>query len=232
MGGRIVVLKIGGSLLYDEGLRLKTKTIKGIVDSSLKFVREGNDLGIVVGGGKLSRLVIEEARRFGLPEAICDQIGISISRINAKIIAHLLGEVSCKKVPESWDEFLEFLNKGKVLVLGGMNPGQSTNAVAAIMAEMMGAELLVNLSDVGGIYDRDPKDPNAKLLDRISSSDLMEMLVEKESKAGSYELFDLVALKILMRSKIPMIFTDGRDKGKVYLALKGREVGTLVYHDE
>ncbi|MHA1596439.1 MAG: UMP kinase [Candidatus Asgardarchaeia archaeon] len=228
---KTVVLKMGGSLLYDDEFKLKVRTIRGVVDSSLRFVKEGNNLGIVVGGGKLSRLAIGEARRFGLPEAICDQIGILVSRINAKVIAHLLGDVSCKKIPENWDEVLGSLDEGKVLVLGGMSPGQSTNAVAAIMAEIMGADLLVNLSDVEGIYDRDPKDPNAKLLDKISSEDLMEMIVEKGSKAGSYELFDLVALKILMRSNIPMVFVDGRDERKVYLALKGEKVGTFVYHD-
>ena len=55
-----------------------------------------------------------------------------------------------------------------------------------------------------GIYDSDPKtNRDAKLFKKITVKECMEILGNESSMAGTYELIDIVALKVIERSKIP-----------------------------
>ena len=83
-----------------------------------------------------------------------------------------------------------------------MHPGQSTNGTAALIAEKINAEKFLNATDVDGVYDMDPnKYKKAKKFKRIEMKKLRNMLVQEDSIAGSYDLMDIVALKIIERSK-------------------------------
>ncbi|MEM1832129.1 MAG: UMP kinase, partial [Desulfurococcaceae archaeon] len=119
----------------------------------------------------------------------------------------------------------------KVVVLGGLQPGQSTNAVAAIVAEMINADLILNATDVDGIYDSNPKkNPQAKLLKEVHIKELEEMLSDKEL-AGYYELFDRVGLNIVKRSKIPLVFLSVYNTENIRRAINGEEfVGTRIIY--
>src|SRR2546428_8801161 len=87
--------------------------------------------------------------------------------------------------------------------MGGLQPGQSTNAVATLAAEITRAKVLVNATDVDGVYTEDPKkNPRAKLLRTIHVGKLLELAMAGRVFAGRYELLDPLSVKILERSKI------------------------------
>ena len=59
--------------------------------------------------------------------------------------------------------------EGKVVVMGGLKPGITTDTVAALVAERVDAELLVKGTDQNGVYDKDPrKHSDAVKLDSLS----------------------------------------------------------------
>ena len=65
--------------------------------------------------------------------------------------------------------------------MGGLQPGHSTNAVAAIAAETIKANLFLNATDVDGVYTADPsKDPTAKRLEEVNVNHLAEILSKNE----------------------------------------------------
>jgi uridylate kinase len=122
------------------------------------------------------------------------------------------------------------VNSGKIVVLGGFNPGQSTNAVASIVAEKTRAKMLVNATDVDAVYSKDPRRyRSARRLAKVSVEELGRLLWDKDAAAGTYELMDPVALKILMRSRIPAIITKC-DKVSIIKAVRKGRGGTLVTH--
>jgi uridylate kinase len=93
---------------------------------------------------------------------------------------------------------------GKIVITGGLHPGQSTNATSALIAEIVRASKFLNATDVDGIYDSDPNiTSNAKLLKKITVQQCMRLLENESSMAGTYDLMDIVALKVIERSKIP-----------------------------
>ena len=132
-------------------------------------------------------------------------------------------------IPTHLSELNHLVGTGKVVVLGGLQPGQSTNAVAALAAEITRADFLVNATDVSGVYTADPKkDPKAKLLRSVSIEKLLNWAFAGDVYAGKYELLDPVALKIMQRAKIPTRFVSLEDPSNITSAFRGRDIGTLV----
>lgn len=158
---------------------------------------------VITGGGSIARLYINFARKLGLDEASLDLLGIAISRTNAKLLIASLGNYAYPDVPQSLDDVGRFVESNKIIVSGGLHPGQSTNATSALIAEKTGASEFINATDVNGIYDSDPrKNNNAHLFDKIQVNKLLNMLLNESSMAGEYDLLDIVALKVIERSKI------------------------------
>lgn len=158
---------------------------------------------VIAGGGSIARLYINFARKLGLDEASLDLLGIAISRLNAKLLIASLGNYAYPDVPMSLDDIGRFVESNKIIVSGGLHPGQSTNATSALIAEKTGASEFINATDVNGIYDSDPrKNNNAQLFEKIEVNKLLNMLLKESSMAGEYDLLDIVALKVIERSKI------------------------------
>lgn len=219
------VLKLGGFAFPGESGKL-------LVEDYVKLLRElvgEYHLVVVTGGGSTARTYIKAARDMDVPESLCDEIGILVSRLNARLLVDGLGEYAFPEIPVSIGELKHYFASGKIVAMGGLTPGHSTNAVAAIAAETVGAELFVNATDVEGVFTSDPsKDQKARKLDEVSISKLTELLSKGDITAGAYELMDPLALRIIARSKIPTIILDGRATSNVTRALRNEPVGTRV----
>ena len=188
-------------------------------------------LVIVTGGGEVARAYIRAGREMDVSESLCDQLGILASRLNAQLLADGLGEYAFPEIPVTIGELKHYYASGKIVTMGGLTPGHSTNAVAAIAAETVGAELFVNATDVDGVYSNDPeKDKNAKKLDQVTVAELAAILSRTEMMAGSYDLMDPLALRILARSNVTTVVVDGRKPNNVSLAMKNEMVGTRIVH--
>jgi uridylate kinase len=167
----------------------------------------------------------------GVPESLCDHFGILVSRLNARLLVDGLSEYAFPEIPVNIDELKHYFSSGKIVAMGGLTPGHSTNAVAAIAAETIDADLFINATDVEGVYTSDPsKDKTAQKLDEVSVGRLGEILSKVEISAGAYELMDPLALRIIQRSKIPTVILDGRSPPNVVKALQGEKIGTRLTH--
>ena len=205
----------------------------GLVEAYARVLRglaaEGLLAAVVVGGGGVARSYIEAARAAGLSNrGLLDMLGIEAARLNARLLAYLLQPLAHPEPPRSLWEAVERASTGRLVVAGGFQPGQSTAAVAALLAEALGAELLVLATTVEGVYTSDPRrDPSARLIPRLSYRELLRVM-EQSVEPGRYELLDPLAVSILERSGIPTRVVDGSDPGNVERAVRGGEVGSLV----
>jgi uridylate kinase len=195
-----IAIKLSGSIFSEERNE----------DIIKKYAEMLTDISIdvqpivIAGGGKIARHYINLARCLGSDEASLDIMGIEVSRLNAKLLIAALGEEAYSQVPKNLEEVTIAAESGKIVIVGGLHPGQSTNATSALIAEKVRATRFLNATDVDGIYDLDPNtNGNAKLLNEITVSECMEILKDGSSMAGTYDLMDIVALKVIERSKIP-----------------------------
>ena len=218
------VLKLGG-FAFDSGPSMSKI---GAYAKVIKSFSSRNQIVVVTGGGSLARSYVAAARELGASEFVCDQIGIHVSRLNARLLLASLGDSAFPEVPERFEDLVKDVGSGLIVVMGGIQPGQSTNAAAALAAEAMHADL-VNATDVDGVYTADPrKDPTARKLDVVTPEELMRILAAEGTRAGEYALMDPVAIQVIRRSKIPVTIVDGRDPMNIDKALHGKRIGTKV----
>jgi uridylate kinase len=183
---------------------------------------------VVAGGGKFARYYISTARSFGSDEASLDIIGIEVSRLNARLLILALGDQAYPAVPEDLEQVSKAVTTKSIVVTGGLHPGQSTNATAALIAEKVKATKFLNATDVNGIYDSDPnKNKDAKLFNEITIKKCMDLLGSEDSVAGGYDLMDLVALKVIERSRLPTVVVKS-DPAVIENAVFHNNVGTRI----
>ncbi|MFW9922605.1 MAG: UMP kinase [Candidatus Thorarchaeota archaeon] len=227
------VIKIGGSILFDEQGQLNQKLISQYANT-IKDVFSGtkNKCAIIVGGGKIARKYIAVARALGASEAYNDVLGIEAAKLNARLLISSLGDIAYPDPPASFQEYQALSNlTDKIIVCGGFQPGQSTNAVAASVAELTHAEKFINLTDVDGVYSADPdKDPSAKLLSEMTIDDFMLLIASQNTRAGQYPLFDYTAVQIVKRSAINLQFVNGNNPDNIRKAIENKKIGTLITH--
>ncbi|MDA0999584.1 MAG: glutamate 5-kinase [bacterium] len=105
------------------------------------------------------------------------------------------------------------------------------DTLAAQVAQMVGAELVVILSDVDGLYDEDPrKNPRAQLLDRVEGLPAKVMKgagLSVNPLAHGGMLAKMKAVKVLNRVGISTLIVRGRVPRVILRAVGGERVGTL-----
>ncbi|MCK9580430.1 MAG: UMP kinase [Methanoregula sp.] len=223
---KTVVISLGGSILIPG---LENHRIRDYVPV-LKKIAKKCQLYVVVGGGGEARRYIEVSRKMGIDEGTSDEIGILITRLNATLLIASLGNDAYPKVAETHNEAKKFGESGKIVIMGGITPGQTTDAVAAVLSERVNAAVFINATSVDGIYTADPKkDPKATRFDTMTPRKLLTIVGGTGLGAGSNNVLDIVAARVVERSNIPLIVLDGSKPANLSDAiLKGMFRGTIV----
>jgi len=103
--------------------------------------------------------------------------------------------------------------------------------LSAIVAALIGADLLILLSDIDGLYTDDPrKNPGAQFIDLVDKVDdhYMKMGKGSGSDVGTGGMATkLSAAKIANASGADMIIANGDDFHVIHRLLDGRNIGTL-----
>ncbi|MGB0652791.1 MAG: glutamate 5-kinase [Thermoplasmatota archaeon] len=102
--------------------------------------------------------------------------------------------------------------------------------LAALVAAKLEADLLVLLSDVGGLYDRPPGEPGARRLPLVEVIDDAVLALAAPAKAGGRGrggmTSKLQSAKMATEMGVPVVLADGRQPDVVAAAAHGDDVGT------
>lgn len=221
-----IVVRIGGSVVASP---INTELMGKYADVINAVKQQGNEVAVVVGGGALARQFIGIAKELNLDMTAQDEIAISCSRLFAQLFLKKLGNTACSKVAITLEDAEQCLTAGKIVVMGGLKPGITTDTVAALVAERVRAELLVKGTDQDGVYDKDPrKHPDAVKLDKLSIDDLSRVFEENVHKAGIHQIIDPEAIKVLKRKPLKLVVVNGFKPENLLAAIKGENVGTII----
>ncbi len=113
------------------------------------------------------------------------------------------------------------------------------DSLSAIVASLVGADLLILLSDIDGLYTDDPRtNPNAEFIPYVEKLDDSIMEMGKETTGSSVGTggmnTKLQAAKIATCSGADMIIANASDMRILHRIMDGREIGTMfaAHEDE
>lgn len=232
------VIKIGGRSVLETG----SAVVLPLVESLSRLLQE-EKLIIGVGGGNRSRHVFSVGLDLQLPTGVLAQLSMADSLGNAHILGTLLAPYGVVAIPpEIFGHLLPlFIHCAPGVVFSGVPPfslwehppglgkipPHRTDTGCLLLAECFGCKSLTLVKDVAGLYEADPKSfPGAGLIERISVAELRALNLASLP-------FDEAILDVLETGRLLRQFrlVDGREPENIRRAVKGENVGTLIYAD-
>jgi molybdenum storage protein len=231
------ILKIGGQSICDRGVKVVPSIIKEIAAN-----KEEHKIFITTGGGTRSRHIYAIGLELGMPTGIIARFGSSVSEQNALLISMLLSPWGGIKIGH--DEIVKlptYFAQGCIPVMHGMPPYDyfaippakgripihRTDVGTLILADLIGARSCIFVKDERGLYSDDPKkNPHAEFIPEIGAKELIrrdqdDLIIERP------------CLEILQNSEVisQIQIINGMEEGNITQALKGEQVGTIIYKE-
>jgi len=216
-----VVVSVGGSVLLTGDH--DAEYVRHLA-ALLRACGQEGALAVTTGGGRTAREYIDLGRALGFTEVELDEVGIDVTRMHARVLAGAIGAPTPDRVPTSVREAVHELHRASPVILGGTEPGHTTDGVAALLAVRLRAARLVNATDVDGVYDRDPRtDPRARRRSTLSWPEFRRLVHDStHGEAGQNFVFDRLGADLLARADIPLLIVQGRDLPNLEAAIRGR----------
>ena len=223
---KIIVISLGGSLIIPDEVDYKfLNEFKRVIEkhSNTKFI-------VVCGGGSVARKYINALAQTGKKEEFQSYAGISATRMNARFVSYFFGYDPEKGIPHTLQTLKKYLRKRNIVFCGALEykPNQTSDATAAEIAASLKADF-INLSNVSGLHDKNPKEyKNAKLIPYISWTDFLIMVNKLKFKPGQHFVLDQTAAKIIKENKVET-YLIGSDMKQLDNFLNGKKfIGSII----
>lgn len=245
---KIIVLKIGSSLLIDgKNGEVKTQWLKSLAEDVSKLVKNGKKVVIVTSGAiALGRKSLGLSKKnLKLQEkqaaAACGQLSL-ISVYQEALAKHKLKAAQILitlEDSESRRRYLNARNTLETLISHGIIPVINENdtvataeirfgdndRLAARVAQMVGADMLILLSDIDGLYTADPgKNKNAVHINEVNEIDekIEKMAGGSGTDVGSGGMVTkIAAAKIAASSGCSTVITFGKEENPINNLIEG-----------
>ena len=223
-----IVISLGGSIIVPDEINYSyLKKLSLIINK----ISKNNKIVIVTGGGNTARKYINSLRKDNLNEDIYSLIGIATTKLNARLINGFFNKIIVN-LPDSLGEVKEALKKDNMVIVGslGFQPDMTSDGDAAQIAEYLKADLFINLTNVNGLYDKNPKEyKDAKLIKGITFDKFYSIAKKHKFKAGMHFVLDYTAANIIKRAKIKTFIINGLNLKNLENSLKGNKfIGTVI----
>lgn len=202
MKKQTIVLSLGGSQIIPEDINYSY--IKEFKKTILKH-KEKYNFVIVCGGGSLARKYINAIKKEKETKYHQSLAGISATRANARFMSYFFGFEPTRGVPHTIKTVKKYIKKDGLVFCGALEykENQTSDSVAAILAKKFSSKF-VNLTNVKGLYDKDPKKfKNAKFIPKISWENFDLIIKKIKFKPGQHFVLDQGASTIIKENKIP-----------------------------
>ena len=228
-----IAISLGGSLLTGKNTKTPTlnpETYKKYAEDIKQLHKEGHQIMVVCGGGNHARYFINAAKQLDASRDIQDYLGVKSTHINALLFMAALGDKADQTRIYQRSSDLDHAPKDKILVGGGYKPGSSTDYRAVLFARKMKADLIINATDIDGVYTKNPTiHPDAEKLPELTCLRLEEIIKQNTRQApGEYGLFDLKGVRLAKKLKTPLIIIDGTDPTEIIRAVNGTHSGSII----
>jgi glutamate 5-kinase len=250
-----IVLKIGSNVLTGDDGAVNKDTLQNIVDQVTGLIGQGKHVIIVSSGAGICGVAaINKWSRRGdinYKQALCAIGQVELMNAYKEFFArHEIHVGQMLLTREDFGDHIRTLNIRNTLftlvdegVVPIINENDSVSVeeikigdndtLGALTANLWNADLLIVMSDIDGVFDKNPKDhKNAELIEEVY--DIDGLLDEIDSRGKSSFGTGGIVTKIQAASKvneygIPMLLVNGKRKNILTNAADGTEKGTIFF---
>ncbi|MCX7955797.1 MAG: UMP kinase [Patescibacteria group bacterium] len=224
-----IIISVGGSLIVPNG-GVDTKFLSQLNYFIRSQILKGKRFMLISGGGKIARHYQDAGKQVigNINNEDLDWLGIHATRFNAHLLRTIFQDVSHPRIITNYDKKI-FYWKEPIAIGAGWKPGWSTDYDAVILARDYKANLIINLSNVDGIYDKDPKKfKNAKIIEKITWEEV-EKIIGNKWTPGLNAPFDPVATPLAKKLGLTVIVASGHDFNNLEKIIEGKTFrGTVI----
>ncbi|MEA4849236.1 MAG: glutamate 5-kinase [Clostridiaceae bacterium] len=212
--GRDVVLVTSGAI--------------GVGMNKLGFKKKPTDMALkqalaAVGQGMLMQMYEKMFAEYGrvVAQILITKEDIFIEERNANAINTFNALLDHNVIP--------IVNENDTIATDEIKIGDN-DVLSAYVAKLIKADLLILLSDIDGLYDKEPSLEGAKLIKRVHSIDkkIDDIAKDTLSEMGTGGMKTKInAAKIAMENGIVMAIVNGSRPDNIYDIISGKETGTL-----
>jgi glutamate 5-kinase len=247
-----VLIKIGSAVLTGEN-GLDLQIIEQLVDEIAHFTKQGYQIVIVTSGaiasgkhrmgitGKLksmpqkqaaaaigqSRLMRVYSNSFGKYGIFVAQILLTMSDLTDR--KRYLNVRNTLSTLIDWG-VIPIINENDSVAVDEIKFGDNDH-LAAMITNIIDAQLLINLTSTEGLYDQNPTgSKKAKLITLVRefTEEIESAATEETSDVGLGGMKSkVIAAKTVTSSGIPCLIAPGKKKGVLHDIFAGKEIGTL-----
>ena len=225
-GKKIIVLSLGGSLIIPDEVNLEfLRKFRDVIRKNTrkyKFV-------IVCGGGSVARKYINALFKEGKSDYFQSMAGISVTRLNARFMTYFFGRDAPEGIPHDMKHVANLLLRHDIIFCGALRyaPNQTSDATACRIAAYLGADF-INLTNVKGLYDKNPKLKGAKFISQTTRKEFAKIVNDIPQKPGMHGPVDHTAMRIILEHNLK-VFILGSDTRQLDNLLSGKKfIGTRI----
>jgi uridylate kinase len=229
---RRILLKLSGEALAEDGQGITPAILEEVVQDVAPVVREGIQVGIVVGAGNIFRGMSDAASNMhrhvadsmGMLGTVINALALQEAFVAAGLKATAMSAVPMPSVCEPFNarRARALLDEGHVVLFGGGTgaPYFTTDTAAVLRGLEIGADVVMKATKVDGVYDKDPmKHDDAVKFDRLTHLEVV---------AKGLQVMDGTAATMSQDGGLPILVFNMRTRGNILAAARGERVGTVV----
>ncbi len=249
-----IVVKVGTSTLTHKTGRLNIRRVEQLVKTLADLQNAGNEIMLVSSGSiglGMSKLGMVKKPTDTPTKQACAAVGqcelmymydklfseYSLNVAQILLTKYVLLEDRRKNVENAVERLLELgtipvVNENDTVAIDELELEMGENdSLAAIMAKVAKADMLIILSDIDGLYDKNPKEnADAHLIKTVDG--VTDEMKKNAGGAGTSlgtggMITKLKAAEIANEAGIDMVIMNGKNPEKLYDLLEGEEIGTF-----
>jgi glutamate 5-kinase len=246
-----VVIKIGSNILASAEQGLNTRRLSAVVKDISDTIDKGHEAVIVSSGAiaaGLKKLGLKEKPKDIRLKQAAAAIGQSslmwayeqhFADYNKKVAQVLLTREDIAdrvRYINAKNTLLTLMNYSVIPVINENDPIAvdeikfgDNDMLAALAAGLVEADMLIILSDVDGLYSKDPKKKGAEIIKNVKSitPDIKKLAGGRGSSVGTGGMYSkLLAARQAADHGIPVVIMSGKRRGLITKLLDGKMVGT------
>lgn len=248
-----VVVKVGTSTLTHRTGRLNIRRVEGLVKNLADLQNAGHEIILVSSGAiglGMSKIGLVERPKDTPTKQACAAVGqcelmylydklfaeYSLNVAQFLLTKFVLLEDRRTNVKNALERVIQLgvipiVNENDTVAIDELELEMGENdSLAATVAKIAGADLLIIMSDIDGLYDNDPRlDPDAKLIPVVEeiNDDIRALAGGAGTKMGTGGMKTKInAAEIAVSSGIDMIILNGKNPDNLYWLFETGRLGT------